>query len=242
MATNALLNSVDHKNLKVITDRSAQYGDNVWFAMTFPAEFRSVQNYYPIFFQKDSKTGQFYAVALFGFEDKENLFLTEQGWEAGYIPLSIQRQPFAIAVQDVDENGEEKQQRMLTIDMDNPRVSETQGEALFKEYGGNTPYLDYMADMLEALHHGVGDSADFFHALTELDLIESVTVDLELNNKSQHQLVGFYTIKEESLATLTKDQLAGMHQKGYLQAIYMVMASQGNIRQLLSRKNKQLGL
>ena len=53
MSQHVLLNSVDHKDIKIITERSAKYGDNVWFSVTFPAEFRSVQAHYPIFFQKE---------------------------------------------------------------------------------------------------------------------------------------------------------------------------------------------
>ena len=66
MANNVLLNSIDHQDLKVLTERSKAYGDNVWYTQTFPQEFRSVQDYYPIFFNKDPNTGKFFAAALFG--------------------------------------------------------------------------------------------------------------------------------------------------------------------------------
>ena len=56
MANNVLLNSIDHQDLKVLTERSKAYGDNVWYTQTFPQEFRSVQAYYPIFFNKDPNT------------------------------------------------------------------------------------------------------------------------------------------------------------------------------------------
>ena len=47
-----LLNNVDHKDLRVITTRGAEYGDDVMFALTFPAEFRNIQAHYPIVFRK----------------------------------------------------------------------------------------------------------------------------------------------------------------------------------------------
>ena len=34
MSNNVLLNSVEHRDLKVITTRGANYGDAVWFAVT----------------------------------------------------------------------------------------------------------------------------------------------------------------------------------------------------------------
>ena len=87
MTNHVLLNNVDHKDLKVITTRSAEFGDDKKCAITFCWEFRSIQAHYPIFFTKDAETGEFASVAMFGFEDKENLFLNDTGWDASYIPL-----------------------------------------------------------------------------------------------------------------------------------------------------------
>lgn len=242
MANNVLLNSIDHKDVKVITDRSEQYGDNLWYSLTFPSEFRSIQAYYPIFFNKDADTGQFFSVALFGFQDRENLFLQDNKWDAPYVPLSVARQPFLIGVQKVNEDGQQKEQRVLHIDLDHPRVNQDQGEALFLEYGGNSPYLDSVADMLETMHHGIVDSKVFVDTLIEHELLEPFTLDVELNDKSKHQMVGFYIINEEKLSELDSETLAALHARGHLQAIYMTIASQSNIRNLLNRKNKQLGL
>ncbi|MDG1750848.1 MAG: SapC family protein [Thalassotalea sp.] len=242
MANHALLNSVDHQHLKVITERSEEFGDNVWYTMTFPAEFRSVQAYYPIFFNKDLNTGQFFSVALLGFQNNENLFLSNKTWDAPYIPLSITRQPFLIGVQKVVEDGEEKEQRVLHIDLDHPRVNQEKGEALFLEFGGNSDYLDNAADMLEAMHHGIIDNKIFMELLIEHELLEPFTLDITLNDESNNQLVGFYTINEDKLKELSSEILASLHSKGYLQAIYMAIASQANVRTLMNKKNALLGL
>ncbi len=242
MSKHALVNNIDHKDLKVITERSAAYGDNLWYTMTFPMEFRSVQAYYPIFFQKDADTGQFFSTALFGFKDQENLFLVDKKWDAAYVPLSVQRQPFLIGVQNITEDGVEKQHRVLHIDLDNPRVSSTEGEPLFLEFGGNSPYLDNAANVLETLHHGVEDDKKFVETLVEHELLESFTLDVELNDRSKHQMIGFYTVNEDKLKELSSDVLKDFHDKGYLQAIYMAIASQSNIRDLLNRKNRLMNL
>lgn len=239
MSQHVLLNSIDHKDLKVNTSRSAALGDNVWFSVTFPQEFRSIQAHYPIFFHKDSATGQFYSMALFGFQQDENLFLSDAGWSASYVPLSVRRQPFLIGQQTVREDGVERQQRVIHIDIDHPRVSQTEGEALFLPYGGNTPLLDEVGEMLEVIHHGLIDSQRFIDALIEHELLESFTLDIELDNGKKHQMIGFYTINENTLATLSADTLATLHQQGYLQAIYMALASQSKVRDLLNLKNAQ---
>jgi hypothetical protein len=44
--------------------------------------------------------------------------------------------------------------RVIAIDMDHPNVSDTDGEPLFLEFGGNTAYLDRLATMLEGYIKG----------------------------------------------------------------------------------------
>ncbi|WP_372771382.1 SapC family protein [Pseudoalteromonas sp.] len=241
MAKFELVNNIAHKNIKVNTKASAQFGDNVWFALTFPDEFRAIQNQYPIFFQKNSETGQFMPVALMGVKQNENLFLTDDGWD-GYIPATIKRHPFAIGHQQQNQGGQTELTRVLTIDMESPRVNETQGEALFLEYGGNSDYLDQMADLMEAIHNGVEKSAHFIETLLGYELIEQFTLDVTLNDGSQNQMLGFYTINEDKLAELSDEQTLNLVKLGYLQAIYFIIASHGNIAELVKRKNKQLGL
>ena len=53
MARHVLLNNVEHKNLRVITQRGAQYGDNVGNVVVLPTEYRELQREYPIFFRKE---------------------------------------------------------------------------------------------------------------------------------------------------------------------------------------------
>jgi SapC len=228
MPNNVLLNNRDHHDLRVITTRSADYGDNVMYAITFPTEFRSVQAHYPIVFHK-SADGQFQPLALFGFRDKQNLFLGRGGWDATYIPLMIERQPFLIGV-----SGE---QLMIHIDLDNPRVSRTAGEALFREHGGTTDYLERMNSMLLAIHHGLASTAPFVAALLEHNLLESFVFDITLADGSQNRLAGFYTIHEERLSALDGAALEALSKAGHLQAIYMVIASLSNFRVIIERQN-----
>jgi hypothetical protein len=242
MATHKLVNNIDHKDTKIITERSASFGDNTWFAQTFPAEFRSVQAYYPIFFTKDESTGRFLSVALFGFQQQENLFLENGKMSVPYIPLTHARNPFLIGEQKLMEGGVEKHQRVLFLDESHPRVNTEQGEPLFLEFGGNAPYLESMADMMEALHHGIEDHDVFVERLVELELLESFTLEVVLNDKSKHQMVGFYTINEDKLAELESEVITQLHKDGHLQAIYMALASQSNVTRLMTLKNIQLGL
>jgi hypothetical protein len=230
MVNTVLLNNIDHKDLRIIVSRGAAYGDEVMSALTFPAEFRSLQAHYPIVFHKSSDGATFQPIALFGFKQQQNLFLGPRGWDASYVPLTIERQPFLI--------GHSGGELVIHVDLDNPRVSTTAGELVFLPHGGNTEFLERMNSVLLAIHEGLASTPAFIAALLEHDLLESFALDIELADGSQNRLAGFYTINEERLAELGGSALQRLHQSGYLQAVYMTIASLSNFRALIERQNQ----
>ena len=234
-----LLNNVEHQNLKVITERSARYGDDVNFVLTFPLEFRNIQACYPIFIKKDANTGQFAPVALFGFEAGENLFLSDDGWSTHYIPLRIRRHPFLIGFQQVQGEGDTSR-AVVSIDINSPRVSETEGEALFLAHGGVSDYMTSMTEMLETIRLASDMNEGFTDALVKLDLIEAVTMQVELKNGSKHELIGYYTINEEKLQQLDGEALGKLNGENYLESIYMILASMSRFRTLVEKKNERI--
>jgi hypothetical protein len=231
MTNHVLLNNVDHKDLRVITTRSAQYGDDVMYAVTFPAEFRNIQAHYPIVFRKNAQ-GQFEPIALMGFQERQNLFLTSRGWDASYIPLTIERLPFLIGFS-------ADKQPMMHVDLDSPRISRTEGEPVFRAHGGNTEFLERMSSVLLAIHQGIAAVQPFVAALVEHDLLESFVLDVQLANGSENRLAGFYAINEERLQNLSGEVLERFNRTGYLQAIHMAIASLSQFRALIERMNKR---
>ncbi|UTA47167.1 SapC family protein [Simiduia sp. 21SJ11W-1] len=237
-----LLNKDKHKDIRVITEFGARFGDAVMYAMSFPFEFRSLQGEYPILLHKDMDNNVTYPVALFGFQNGENLYLDEQSWQARYKPLMIRRQPFLIGFQGEQAGGVDNRQRVVSIDMENPRISTTEGELLFDSFGANTPFLDEAAHMLEAIHAGHEHNQKFVAALETYELIESITLDITLNDGSKNQLLGFHFINEEKLQALSGDALADLSQQGFLMPIFMMLASMSNIGHLVDKKNQRDGL
>lgn len=230
MAQSVLLNNIDHRDLRVVTTRSAEYGDDVMLAVTFPAEFRNLQAHYPIVFRKTA-AGEFQPIALLGFQDKQNLFLGPGGWEATYLPLLIERMPFLI--------GRADQQLLMHVDMDSPRISHTEGEALFREHGGTTEFLERMNSVLLTIHQGLQGTPAFIAALLEFELLESFVFDIQLADGSQNRLAGFYVIHEERLNALDGRALDRLNKPGYLLPIYMAVASLSNFRDLIERQNRK---
>lgn len=229
-----LLNNVEHKDLKIILGRGTRFGDGETICPTFPAEFRNVLAHYPIVFRETGNEQRYEPVALFGFVEGENLFAGADAWDALYVPMAVARQPFSMGL-----SGDSL---LVHVDLDHPKVSTTIGYPLFLEYGGQSELLEQVNSLLLALHQGLQSNAGFVAALLDYDLIEPFTLDIELNNGSHNQLLGFSTINEEKLAALDGAALAHLHQHGYLMAAHQMGASLVQLRELIERKNQRVAV
>lgn len=229
MTQHAVLTNTEHRDLRVITTRGAAYGDEVMFAVTFPFEFRAVQAHYPIVFGK-SPDGSYTPLALFGFREKQNLFLRDGAWDASYLPVTIERQPFLI--------GTAPTGKVIHIDLDHPRVSRAEGERVFDENGGNSEFLQRAASMLAAIDEGVASSPAFIAAIQEYNLLEPFALDIRYRDGAQHRFAGFHTIQEDRLKQLGPEALGKLHSHGFLQAVFMVIASLSNFRALIERASR----
>lgn len=229
MAQHVPLNPSAHRDLRVITTRGAAFGDGMMSALTFPAEFRNVQAHYPIVFQKTADT-VFQPFALFGLHEGENLFLQGTHWDAHYLPMAIERQPFLI--------GRSANGPSMHIDLDNPRVSRSAGEPLFTEHGGTTPFLERMNTLLGQLHEGLSAMPTFIDALLTHGLLESFVLDIARPEGGHARLAGYHTINEEALAALDAGALHALHHAGHLLPIHMAIASLSQFRALIERSQR----
>ncbi len=236
MTRHALLNNIDHRDLRVATGFGVQWDDAQMAALTFPAEFRNVQAHYPIVFQKIGEA-EFQPLALLGLRQGENLFLDPQartgtGWDAWYVPLSMRRPPFLIG-----EDGEGGM--AVHIDLDHPRVGADEGEVLFLAHGGNSDYLRGVSDLLGQLHAGVAQTAAFAAALVRAGLLEPFTLDIASVDGAPHRLSGLHAVHEERLRALRGDALETLQHAGWLGAAWMAVASFAQLRELLERDHRR---
>jgi hypothetical protein len=103
--------------------------------------------------------------------------------------------------------------------------------------GEATEYLSDSINLLESIHRGHEHNKGFIDTLLEHDLLESFTLEVNLNNGSKNQLQGFYTIAEQKLHELNGDTFDMLNKCGYLQAIFMAVASHSRLRTLVDKKN-----
>ena len=236
MSAHEVLNSETHRDLRVRTERGADLGDATMSCVTVPAEFRKVQNEYPILFRLNVERDDFLALALFGFENGENLFLDGDRWDARYRPLAMEIQPFLIG-QGADIDGE----KQVHVDTASKRLGSGEGTRVFDDDGRPTPYLETIAEQLGELDEGYQATSDFFAALRRHELLEPMSLEITLDDGSKNRLVGFHVIDEDRLRSLDEGALAELHENGHLMPIFMAVASLSNLTALIARKNAKVG-
>lgn len=237
MANLQIIDPTLHKDLRVAIAYERELGHDMGTIMILPSEILDVQREYAIVFRKHPETGQFLTTALLGFEQQENLFLGDGAkWQAKYIPLAMTKGPFFVGVN--KENTEN--QLVVCINRDDPRVGQENGELLFNELGKPSAYLDAIRLNLSRLHEGITDIKKMVDAFLAANLIESVNMEIEFNNKKIINFSGAYTINSENLTQLGDEQIRSLNAEGYLALAYFIAGSLGNVRHLIEMKNKTL--
>lgn len=228
MTNIVILNSQAHRHLRVRAKPSARLGDNQRFVAVVAAEFPFLAVHYPIFLSKDGQTGAFYAGAMLGIDEGENLFLDEGRGFDGYRPLNLQRAPFFAA-------GEN-----IAIDLDSPRIAESEGERLFDDDGGVSAYLQSIMSAFQQLKPGTEKTRAFIDKLLQLKLIEAITVDLAFDDGTRRVVEDLYTIDQDALRRLPDDAVLDLFRSGYLHLISLMIASLKQVPVLANRKSQRL--
>jgi hypothetical protein len=226
MSNIVLLDSQSHRRLRVHAQAAAHFGDNQRFVAVVLAEFPALAMHYPVLFSKDANTGQFYCGAMLGFDTGENLFLDEHRTLSMYRPLNLQRGPFLTSGSD------------LAIDLDHPRVAPSGDQELFTEAGDPSRYLQSIMGLMRDLRPGLERTRIFIDTLLGLKLIEPMTISARFDDGSNHEFTGLYTVNRDRLKGLADAAVLDLFRRGYLQLIYLMLASLDHVSVLAQRKNR----
>jgi hypothetical protein len=231
--TTVLLNNVDHHDLRVITRHAAEFGDAVNQTLIFPTEFESVQRDYPIVFRRTAEDA-LRPVALLGLARGENLFLDGAGgWRSGYVPALLQRGPFSIGTPDTPDG-----EPMIRIALDHPRVSRSEGSAVFLPQGGNSPYLEHVTGVLRTIYIGHHMLEPMIAAFEQAGLLRPINLEARVAEAEVYAFSDVLTIDRERLAALDGDELAALHREGFLQCAFLAAASLANMQRLAELKSR----
>ena len=208
--------------------------------LAFPSEYAELQREYPIFFRKEHDSGEWQSVALLGFEQRENLFLQDGRWNAAYLPGAVAKGPFLIGFQEQRIGNELRKEPVIHVDLEHPRASFSEGEAVFLPQGGQSPYLQHIASVLRGIRDGAEFGTTMFAAFESLGLIQPVNLDVQLDDKHRVSVNGLYGIDRERLAALDGESLHRLNHAGLLEGAYLVLASLHNVRRLMAEKQRRL--
>jgi hypothetical protein len=233
MARRVQLDNVDHQHLRVIDRAAGEVSINQ--ALVVPSEFEPLQREYPILFRRDAQGG-FQSVAILGLDRGENLFLRDGEWITRYVPATLRRGPLFLGVGDEEQPGD----AAILIDLDDPRVSESEGEPLFLPHGGAAPSLQQAAEALHTVHEGLELSRAMFAVLAELDLIQPVEINVEIGDGTRYRLPDFLTIGADRFAALSGAELERLNRAGFLAAAVHARSSLANIERLIELKTDKL--
>jgi hypothetical protein len=161
-------------------------------------------------------------------------------WDAAYVPLQIQRQPFSLIPRPGDVAQGKRPALDVALDLSSPHVQTQEGERLFLDDGQPSKFLQNITSMLSALVSGSTEAYTFTGRLAELDLIEPVRIDIEFVDGSDTKLQGLYWIAAAALKTLPAAQLAELRDREFLEWMYFQMASLAHVSALVARKNRLL--
>jgi len=232
--TLAVLNNIDHADLRVRLERSQAFGDAVNQAVVFPTEFEALQREYVILFRRDAEGG-WRSMVLLGLDAEENLFLDGDRWDASHVPALMQRGPFSVGMPRPGEPGEP----MIHIDPEHPRVTRGEGVPLFLEHGGNSPYLELVAGVLQTILVGDQASPAMFAAFEAAGLLEQVTLDVALDSGRRYKIPDCYTVSADRLAKLDGPALEALHRSDFLRCAIWQQSSLGNLSRLVARKERR---
>jgi hypothetical protein len=238
MSSHQVLNNIQHKDTKIINQYGAKFGDNIGTVISFPFEFMALHKEYPIFFRKDDTNGSFQAVAMLGFMQDRNLFLgKDDEWRANYTPAAIARGPFFIGFQNQSADNGPSNAPVIHIDMSHPKVNDKEGQAVFLEHGGNSPYLEDISKLLGYMMDGLEECNLMISNFDKLGLIEPIELQVASGENQVHKLHGNYTISQDALANLSAENLKALQNSGFLHHAYMMIASLSNIQKLVNWQN-----
>lgn len=234
------LNSSTHKRLRVDLNGAIPANKTLRNSAVVLQEFAHLVLQYPIMLSKNSATGRFSCVAIFGFDEGENLFIEDGHWQAVYVPLNVQREPLMIGTQTASDATEADAEHVVFADFDDARIQEEVGEPLFNERGFPSDYLQHGTALLKALKDGLQQTQAFIDTILALELVAPAELKIEFADKSKRQINGLYTIDRQRLQVLQSADIVSLHSSGYLEAIYTMLASFGHVHSLIARKNARI--
>jgi hypothetical protein len=233
------LSRSEHSGLRIRADRVEATAATQHLIPIVVSEFRKAAIQYPIVFAKHPDTGRFAPYVLSGLGVEENLFWSGTELDVTYVPLNVRRQPFYVGT---DDAPNAPATNVLCIDLDSPCLDESGTKTMVDADGSDSAYLKEILAILSELVAGRKATEQFIEITLSLDLLAPILLDIVLDDGAPLQVQGLYGLDEEKFRQLALSQIAGLWKNGYLDLLYAVMISGGQIFKLIRLKNQRIAL
>lgn len=230
------LNNRIHRHLKVKKATNFLHLAEEQLIPVVVHEFVQVASGFPIVFVKDTKTGQFIAVAMMGLEPKENLYCSDESWDGTFGPSVLHNHPLSLALIE----GEDERP-IICINEASELVSALDGESLFDENGEQSEYLKDRAEVLILHVEKNAVTREFVGSLVKQNLLISQDLTVRLDSGEKYEISGIYSVDDKKLSELDKDHFLTLRNAGFLPAIYAQIFSFQQFRRLARRKMAKIG-
>ncbi|MFC3032372.1 SapC family protein [Pseudoalteromonas fenneropenaei] len=225
------LHAEKHANIKIKNGINVEFLKSQHIIPVVAHEFARAAVEFPLVFVKNTETGQFQAVAMFGLEPGQNLFVEGDKWTAGYAPMATTRYPLGLV------KHPEQDQFGVVIDAGSPLVNDTEGNALF-ENGEETEYLKRRKEALVSYIEFARVTDTFTQYLADKELFSQQTLTVDIKGEKR-DINGIYLIDERKLAELSDADFLELRKRGYLAPIYSFLTSSHQVARLARLKAEQ---
>ncbi|XPF93015.1 SapC family protein [Colwellia sp. RE-S-Sl-9] len=232
MANNVPVRSDQHKNLKVASQRNLAHVADQHIAPINALEFAQAATSYPVILVKDPESSRYRSVVMLGLEAGENLYYSEDKWDAIYVPQGISMVPFGLGL------DPEKEKTLTTcIDLDSSFVGEDKENALFDADGKDTDFYKNVQDSLGRLYESEIMTDKFIKELEENNLLMELELNITFSNNQTKKLVGLFGINEAKLQDLSDEKVVDFHKRGLFIPIHAMLGSIAQVNRLAQLRN-----
>ena len=227
-----LLDREKHKRLHVRPSTNFAFTRRANSVYLAAVEFNEAMKEFSIVFTRTGD-GKVVPVAMLGLRSRENLFVTDDDkWDANYIPAFVRRYPFVLA----EVQG---QQLAVCIDEAYRGFNLKEGEALFDDKGGNTPFLASAVEFLERYQREFSRTEVFCKRLEQAGLLKEMNAKADLKDGRTFMVSGLLVVDEQKLMALPDAVALSLFRSGELHLVAMHLASLSNMQRLADRLGKR---
>ncbi|MFK7863728.1 MAG: SapC family protein [Pseudohongiellaceae bacterium] len=217
-----------HKNLKLAENSDYTRHKERHLIPIIAQDFFSLAAEFPIVFVKNGDTGEVVPVVVMSLREGQNLYCNTEGWQAPVIPMSFTNPPFSVAR--ADPEGE---QYVVMLDEESELLSETEGEALFKEDGEKTEYLEKRIESVSFVAEQVAQTQAICKLLEEKELLTTQQIQLQYRpDGTPYNIDGIYVVDEAKLNELSDEDFLDMRKRGLVGMMYAHLTSLQQLRRI----------